>query len=150
MDNKNIYEDLSASVNELSELLGESKDVKELSESVEELTTLQGGNQDSANNNKLNGIERAHIKDDKEANALTMQIKIDGTLLKGQTAKQAFETFDHMKHPKKKFLSNFIEITQKNPPQDNEKIGEYFVRLADNDLIEIDDNVDIFINLFHK
>ncbi len=149
MDKKEIYENLSTSVDQLSELLEDSKDVKELSESVEELTVSQDGNQRSVGNN-LNGIERAHIKDDKEANALTMQIKIDGTLLKGQTAKQAFETFDHMKHPKKKFLASFVEITQKNPPQDNEKIGEYFVRLADKDLIEIDDNVDIFISLFHK
>lgn len=149
MDKKAIYENLSTSVGQLSELLEDSKDVKELSDSVKELTTSQGDSQRSVGDD-LNGIERAHIKDDKEANALTMQIKIDGTSLKGQTAKQAFETFDHMKHPKKKFLSNFVEITQKNPPQDNEKIGEYFVRLANEDLIEIDDNVDTFISLFSK
>lgn len=149
MNKKEIYKNLSTSVDQLSELL-EKKDVEKLSKSVEKLTTLQGDNQETINDHKLNGIERAHIKDDKEANALTMQIKIDGTLLKGQTAKQAFETFDHMKHPKKKLLANFVEITQQNPPQDNEKVGEYFVRLADADLIEIDDNVDIFIGLFHK
>jgi hypothetical protein len=46
-------------------------------------------------------------------------------------------------------LDNLVDIVQKNPPQSNEKIGQYFIRLANEDLIEIDDTVDHFINLFN-
>jgi hypothetical protein len=48
-----------------------------------------------------------------------------------------------------KLLNNLMNIVQKNPPQTDEKIGRYFVRLANEDLIEIDDTIDHFINLFN-
>jgi hypothetical protein len=148
MGKKEILNQLNESIGELSELVSSSAEIEYNQVGMEELDKSEYEAQ-TRDEYRENSIVKSHIPEDKEANALTMQIKIEDTALKGQTAVQAFETFSQMSVKNDKLLNNLMNIVQKNPPQTDEKIGRYFVRLANEDLIEIDDTIDHFINLFN-
>jgi hypothetical protein len=148
MNKKRVLDELNKSIGELSELIPNAPEMEDLHDGVEELNQINNQTQE-VRSHREDSIAKSHISEDKEANALTMQIKIDGTALKGQTAVQAFETFSQLSVEGDELLDNLAGIVQKNPPQANEKIGQYFIRLANEDLIEIDDTIDHFINLFN-
>jgi hypothetical protein len=146
MSSDTTIEHLNTTIDEISELITDSSEKGDFV-NVDQLKEKQNVAQDSSIYRE-DGIDKSHILEDKEANALTMKIKIENISLEDRLATQVLESFAQMPLSNDRLLTNLMYITQQNPPRSDEKIDQYFVRLANDNLIEIDDTIDNFINLF--